>query len=157
MPFGPRTNGLPYCFADFINPEGPAYSVIYRHRFRASEILAEPRVIVAGWAICADTDKEAQKVASSARMTRALLNEGKLIPVPPIDKALQFLSERGPNADTIARPRRAIIGSPATAKRGIAELAILYGADEVMIVTITYDHAARLRSYELIATAFELG
>ena len=89
-------------------------------------------------------------------MTRALLNEGKLIPVPPIDKALRFLSERGPNADTIARPRRAIIGSPAAVKRGIEELADLYGADEVMIVTITYDHAVRLRSYELIAKAFEL-
>jgi alkanesulfonate monooxygenase SsuD/methylene tetrahydromethanopterin reductase-like flavin-dependent oxidoreductase (luciferase family) len=111
---------------------------------------------VAGWAICAETDEEAQRIASSARMTRALLNQGQLIPVPPIEKALEFLAERGPTADSIARPRRAIVGSPSTVKKGIEELAELYGAEEVMVVTITYDHAARRRSYELIAEAFSL-
>jgi alkanesulfonate monooxygenase SsuD/methylene tetrahydromethanopterin reductase-like flavin-dependent oxidoreductase (luciferase family) len=89
-------------------------------------------------------------------MTRALLNEGRLLPVPPVDKALRFLAERGPGADTAARPRRAIIGAPATVKQGIEELATSYRADEAMIVTITYDHAARRRSYELIAEAFGL-
>jgi luciferase family oxidoreductase group 1 len=147
-------NGLPYCFADFINPEGASFAGMYRDRFTPSEVLSAPRLTVAGWAICAETDEEAQRIASSARMTRALLNEGKLIPVPPIDKALRFLAERGPNPDQIARPRRAIIGAPATVKAGIEELANLYGAEEVMIVTITYDHAARRRSYELIAEAF---
>jgi luciferase family oxidoreductase group 1 len=150
-------NGLPYCFADFINPEGAAYAAIYRDRFLASEALAAPRIMVAGWVVCAKTDDEAQMIASSARVTRALLNEGKLIPVPTIEKALRFLAERGPNPDTVAHPRRAIIGSPATVKKGIEELASLYGAEEVMIVTITYDHAARRRSYELIAQAFGLG
>jgi alkanesulfonate monooxygenase SsuD/methylene tetrahydromethanopterin reductase-like flavin-dependent oxidoreductase (luciferase family) len=77
--------------------------------------------------------------------------------VPPIDKALRFLAERGPNHDSVVRPRRAIIGSPAVVKKGLEELAVLYGADEVMIVTITYEHAARRRSYELIAEAFGLG
>jgi luciferase family oxidoreductase group 1 len=149
-------NGLPYCFADFINPEGATYAAMYRDRFTPSQAAAAPRMMVAGWAICAETDEEAQRIASSARMTRALLNEGKLIPVPPIDKALDFLAERGPNPDTIARPRRAIIGAPATVKSGIEALANIYGADEVMIVTITYDHAARRRSYELIAEAFGL-
>jgi luciferase family oxidoreductase group 1 len=150
-------NGLAYCFADFINPDGSAFAAIYRDRFVPSETLATPRLMVAGWAVCAETDEEAQRIASSARMTRALMNEGKLIPVPPIEKALLFLAERGPNPDTITRPRRAIIGSPAVVKRGIEELAGLYGADEVMIVTITHDHAARRHSYELIAEAFELG
>ena len=55
------------------------------------------------------------------------------------------------------RPRRAIIGSPADRRKGIEELAEAYGAEEVMIVTITYDHADRRRSYELIADAFGLG
>lgn len=149
-------NGLPYVFADFINPEGAAHAALYRDRFRASESLAEPRIVVAGWAICAETDEVAQRIASSARMTRALLNQGQLIPVPPIDKALRFLAEHGANADTVARPRRSIIGAPATVKRGIEELAGIYGAAEVMIVTITYDHADRRRSYELIAETFKL-
>jgi luciferase family oxidoreductase group 1 len=143
-------SGLPYVFADFINPEGVSIAAMYRER------AAKPKLMVAGWAICAETDEEAQRLASSARMTRALLNQGQLIPVPPIEKALQFLAERGPNADSVARPRRAIVGSPATVKKGIENLAELYGAEEVMIVTISYDHAARRRSYELIAEAFSL-
>jgi luciferase family oxidoreductase group 1 len=147
-------SGLPYVFADFINPEGASIAAMYRDRFTPSETLKEPRLMVAGWAICAETDEEAQRSAASARMTRALLNQGQLIPVPPIEKALRFLSERGPHADSVARPRRAIVGSPATVKRGIEDLAELYGAEEAMIVTITYDHQARRRSYELIAEAF---
>jgi luciferase family oxidoreductase group 1 len=150
-------NGLPYCFADFINPEGAPYAKLYRDRFCASELLAEPRMIVAGFVVCAETDEDAQQIASSARMTRTLLNQAQLIPVPPIDKALRFLAERGPTPDTVDRPRRAIVGAPAFVKKGIEQLADLYSAKEVMIVTITYDHAARRRSYELIAEAFGLG
>jgi len=145
--------GLPYAFADFINPNGADYAAIYRDRFQPSETLAEPRVIVASFALCAETDEEAQRIASSARMTRALLNEGRLIPVPPVEKALRFLTERGANADSAVRPRRAIIGTPAAVKEGIHKLAELYGAEEVMILTITFDHGARRRSYELIAEA----
>jgi len=89
-------------------------------------------------------------------MTRALLNRGRLVAVPPIETALRFLAEHGPNADSSARPRRAIVGSPATVRKGIEALAAAYGAEEVMIVTITHEHAARRRSYELIAEAFEV-
>ncbi len=150
-------NGLPYCFADFINPDGAQYAKLYRDRFCASETLAEPRMMVAGFAVCAETDEDAQRIASSARMTRALLNQGQLIPVPPIEKALRFLAERGSNPDTVDRPRRAIVGTPAAVKKGLEQLADLYSAEEVMVVTITFDHAARRRSYELIAEAFGLG
>ncbi len=148
--------GLPYCFADFINPNGADYAATYRERFVPSLTLEKPQMMVAGWAVCAETNEEAQRIASSARMTRAMMNAGKLIAVPPVETALEFLEARGSNADTVARPRRAIIGDPATVKRGIEELAALYGADEVHIVTITYDHQARRRSYELIAEAFNL-
>jgi luciferase family oxidoreductase group 1 len=148
--------GLPYAFADFINPDGAGYAATYRESFQPSETLTEARVIVAPWAICAETDDEAQRLASSARMTRALLNRGQLIPVPPIDKALQFLAENGSNADSAARPRRAIIGSPSTVRKGIEAVAEAYGAEEAMVVTITYDHADRRRSYELLAEAFGL-
>lgn len=150
-------NGLPYCFADFINPEGAAYARLYQERFSPSENLTEPRLIVAGFVVCARTDEEAQRIASSARMTRALLNEGKLIPVPTIDRALRFLAERGPNPDSTGRPRRAIVANPEGVKKGIEDLVALYGAQEAMILTTTYDHAARRRSYELLAEAFGLG
>jgi len=123
---------------------------VYRQRAQT------PRMMVAAWAICAETDEEAQRIACSARMIRALLNRGRLIPVPPIEKAQQFLAQNGRNADSAARPRRAIIGSPQTVRRGIEEVARLYQAEEVMIVTITFDHQHRRRSYELIAEEFGL-
>ena len=148
--------GLPYAFADFINPEGAGYAAMYRGKFQPSEALKEPHVIVAGWAICAETDEEAQRLASSARMTRALLNRRPADSRSAHRKGAQFLAENGSNADSAARPRRAIIGSPVTVRKGIEAVAKAYGAEEAMVVTITYDHAARRRSYELIAEVFEL-
>src|SRR2546430_1843228 len=51
--------GLPYAFADFINPHGAAIAARYREEFTPSAALAEPRVTVCGWALCAETDEEA--------------------------------------------------------------------------------------------------
>ena len=123
--------GLPYAFADFINPAGP-----------------DPADIVCVSAICADTDEEAQQLAASGRMAFSMLRMGRPIRVPPVDKALRFLENREP-----PKGRRAVLGSPETVRRGLEEIAAAYKADEVMIVTITHDHAARRRSYELIAEA----
>src|SRR5439155_7229450 len=61
--------GLPYAFADFINRQGAEIAALYRDRFSASDDLAEPRVAVGAWAICAETDEEAQFLAASSRMT----------------------------------------------------------------------------------------
>jgi alkanesulfonate monooxygenase SsuD/methylene tetrahydromethanopterin reductase-like flavin-dependent oxidoreductase (luciferase family) len=66
---------------------------------------------------------------------------------------LRFFEEHGSVTAPITGRRRWILGSPATVRRELDSLAREYGADEVMIVTITYDHAARRRSYELIAKA----
>ena len=60
------------------------------------------------------------------------------------------------SVEALGRRRRSIVGSPSTVRAGIEALAAEYGADEVMIVTITYDHAARRRSYELIAKALRM-
>jgi len=54
------------------------------------------------------------------------------------------------------RGRRVVVGSPATVRAGLEEVAELYGAEELVLVTITYDHAARVRSYELVAHEFGL-
>jgi luciferase family oxidoreductase group 1 len=148
--------GLPYAFADFINQHGAAIAARYREEFVPSEALAAPRLVVCGWALCAETDEEAQRLASSSRMMLRLLHEGRLVAVPPVETALRFLEERGRSPEGSARRRRAIVGAPATVRTGLEALAREYGADEVMVVTITHDHAARLRSYELIAEAFGL-
>ncbi len=145
--------GLPYCFADFINPLGAPFVARYRDEFQPSEWQSEPRVIVAASAICAETDAEAERVAASYRMVGTLFFRGKFIAVPPIEKALRFFAEEGSPAAT---GRRLIVGSPATVRSRLEALAEEYGAEEVMIVTITHRHADRRRSYELIAEAFGL-
>ena len=138
--------GLPYAFADFINPEGAAYAALYRERFEPSVFLAAPRVVVAAWALAAETDALAERLASSSRMLFQLFRQGRLIPVPPVERALEFLA-----ANPAGPARRAIVGAPARVRAGLESLAASYGADEVMVVTITHDHAARRRSYELLA------
>jgi luciferase family oxidoreductase group 1 len=148
--------GLPYAFADFINRDGAAIAQQYLQSFQDTGRNAAPEVVAAAWAICADTDDEAQTLAASSRMTLSFLRRGRLIPVPPPEKALRYLDSQGERKDTPPTGRRAIIGSPETVRAGIERLADDYGAGEVMIVTITFDHAARLRSYELIADAFGL-
>ena len=123
--------GLPYAFADFINPAG-----------------ADPADIVCVSAICAETDEEAQRLASSGRMAFSMLRQGRPIPIPPVDKALRYLGSHPPPSG-----RRAVLGTPGTVRRELEAIAKAYNADEVMVVTITHDHAARRRSYELIAEA----
>jgi luciferase family oxidoreductase group 1 len=147
--------GLPYAFADFINPEGAEIAQLYRDRFRPSARLAAPRTAVASWALAADTVDEAEHLASSSRMTLRLLRQGRLVPVPPPEKAQRFLATQG--AAPPGARRRAIVGDPATVRAGLEEVAVAYGAEEAIVVTITYAHAARRRSYELIADAFGLG
>ena len=129
-----RELGLRYAFADFINPGG-----------------GEAADIVAAWAVCAETDEEAQRIATSARMARAMLRMGRPIPVPPVEKALRFFESRPARE---GGGRRAVIGAPEKVRAGLEELAERYGASEVMVVTITFDHEHRRRSYELIAEVF---
>ena len=85
-------------------------------------------------------------------MSFSLLRQGRLIPVPPVEKALRYLETR----EKTPSSRRAVIGSPATVREGIEAVAAEYGAEEVTLLTITHEHEARRRSYELIAEAFGL-
>jgi luciferase family oxidoreductase group 1 len=144
--------GLPYAFADFINPAGAEIAGLYRREFREGVRLDAPRTVVATWALAADSEEEAVRLSTSSRMAFTMLRRGRLIPVPPPDTAVRFLATEG---DKTAR-RRTIVGTAEQVRAGIEEVAGEYGADEVIVVTITYDHAARRRSYELIAEAFGL-
>jgi luciferase family oxidoreductase group 1 len=145
--------GLRYSFADFINAEGAAIANLYREHFTPSPALAEPVVSVGVWAIAADTDEEAVRLASSSRMAMSMLRQGRLIAVPPVETALRYFEAHGSGQSS---GRRAVLGSPETVRAGIEDVAGEYGADEVLVVSITYEHAARRRSYELIAEAFGL-
>jgi luciferase family oxidoreductase group 1 len=138
--------GLPYAFADFINPRGAEIVASYRQR------AAEPRTAIGVWAICAETDAEAERLATSIAMSFAMLRQGRPIAVPTPERASRYLAQHGDPASG----RRRIVGSPETVRAGIEAVAAEYGTDEVILVTITHDHAARRRSYELIADAFGL-
>jgi luciferase family oxidoreductase group 1 len=148
--------GLPYAFADFINPAGAEIAALYRDRFEPSAELAEPRVMVAVSAISADTGAEAERLASSMRMAITMLRAGSSIAVPTVERALEFLG-RHPSPHALPMGRRAVVGDAAQVKAGLGAVAREYGAEEIMVVTITHDHAARVHSYELLADAFELG
>ncbi|MDQ3721062.1 MAG: LLM class flavin-dependent oxidoreductase [Actinomycetota bacterium] len=143
--------GLPYCFADFINPKGAQIVDDYRGRFAGSERESAPRGAIAIVAICAETDDEAQRLAASHRMAFSLLRRGRLIAVPTVEEGLRYAESRPKRPSS----RRLVLGSPATVRAGIEEAAEEYGVDEVFLLTITYEHEARRRSYELIAE--ELG
>src|SRR5437763_1397006 len=151
--------GLPYAFADFINPGGAQIAAVYRERFSPARDLHAPMTAVGAWVLCAPTDEEADHLASSSRMTLRLLRRGRLIPVPPPEQALEFLAREsagsGPASASLPG-RRGIIGSPEKVRAGVEQLAAEYGADEVIVVTITHDHQARRRSYELLAEAMGL-
>ena len=142
--------GLPYSFADFINPRGAELAHLYRDRFQPSARRDTPWVAVAVSTICAETDEEAERLAASARMAIALMHAGQLIPVPPVEKALAFFAEH----DVPPTGRRAVVGSPETVRTELERVARAYGADELMLVTITHSHEARRHSYELVAGAY---
>ena len=149
--------GLPYAFADFINPRGASITATYREKFMDSDRLLTPENAVAVWAIAADTEEEARTIAASSRMSFKLLRQGRLIAIPPPDKAIRFLRELGEDPlDPAPCDRRTIVGTPDQVQAGIAAAAREYGAHEVIVVAITYAHEARMRSYELIADAFGL-
>jgi len=145
--------GLPYCFADFINPAGADMALEYRRRFRPSRWLDVPHVMVASWAIAAPTGEEARELAAPAAMMFAHLFRGELIAVPSREKALEWLAR---NPDTHRRQRRTVLGTPKEVRAALDGVADEYGADEVMLVNIMSDHGARRRSYELVAAEYGL-
>ena len=147
--------GLPYAFADFINRDGAGIATDYQRRFDPGVRLPAPRTAVATWALAADSEEEAWRLTASSRMAMTLLRRGRLIAVPPVEQALRFLASEG--EEVVGGSRRITAGTPEQVRAGLETIAQQYGADEVIVVTITHDHAARRRSYELLAEAFDLG
>jgi luciferase family oxidoreductase group 1 len=148
--------GLPYVFADFIHPCGEHFTAFYRQHFEPSARLQRPHTGVCVWAVCADTGEEAMWLSLSARMSLLHLFRGRPIQVPPPEAAEEFLKCEGAPFDQLPAGRRMITGSPAGVKAQIEAVAEAYGAQEVFIVNTVYDHAARMRSYELMAQAFQM-
>lgn len=141
--------GLPLSFADFIAVgDGPAICAAYRNQYQPSARHPEPRVSVGVGAICAPTDDEAERLASSVRLWRQVGLRG---PIPSLDEV-----DASPVNPLAVQPGRKpmIVGGPRKVKQQLEELAQSYEAEELVIVSITWDHQARVKSYQLIADAF---
>jgi luciferase family oxidoreductase group 1 len=148
--------GLPYAFADFINPGGVPFAEAYRGRFAAGKRLERPRLAVAVRAVVAPTEEEAERLSTSWRMAFDLLRRGRLIPVPPPEKAQRYFELHEEDVQPQGERRR-LTGTAAQVRADIDETVAAYGAEEAIVVTITHDHADRRRSYELLAAEFGLG
>ena len=146
--------GLPYGFASHFAPDQllPALQ-IYRTRFKPSAQLQKPHVMVGVNIIAAETDQDARRLATTQQMSFANIFRGaRGLSKPPIDDIETYWSPME-KAQAMHMLARSIIGSPATVRQGMDALVAETGADELMIVSDVYDHAMRLRSFELIAAA----
>ncbi len=144
--------GLPYCIADFINSDGLPQAELYKRNFRPSRRLSEPYLMVATWTIAAASRAEAERHALPARMMFAHLIKGELIPVPSVKTAEAWAKDKAPPA----RNRRTVLGSPAEVRAELDTVAAQFGAQEMMLVNIMPDHAARVASYTSIAAEYGL-
>ena len=149
--------GAGLCFAHFIADNGGPESIAdYKARFVPSAHHDVPAASVAVGVVCAETTEEATALASSAALWRLRRRKGENGPVPTVAEASGYtwtgsdLMAAGPAAS------RTIVGDPEQVKNRLSELADRYGVDDLVLVTITHDHAARVHSYELVAKEFGL-
>jgi luciferase family oxidoreductase group 1 len=151
--------GLPYAFAHFIDPTPTRHAVSnYRENFTSLHPHAEPRVILALGAICADTEAEARRLAQSLRLFRKLLLDGGRIgPIATPEEAIERLGcESSYATDRRSEWPRVVVGATEHVRDELVHIAAELHVDELMLVTVVHDHSERVRSYELLAEAFGL-
>jgi len=144
--------GLPYAFASHFAPAQMAEAVsLYRERFRPSERLSAPHVMLGVNVFAAETDAEARRLFSSLRQAFVNLRRGRPGKLPPP------VDDLDADLDPYARAMLArslacsVVGGPETVRRGLQEFAASTGADELMATAQIFDHAARRRSFEILA------
>jgi luciferase family oxidoreductase group 1 len=146
--------GLPFAFASHFAPTDLDRAIaIYRDQFQPSTRLARPHVMAALTVVAADTDAEARRLASSLQQSFIALRTGQPGPLPPPVDDME--SRISPEARALLDQvlACAVIGGPATVEAGLAAFARRTGADELIVATSVFDHAARLRSVEITAQA----
>lgn len=149
--------GTAFAFAHFINADGgEEVARAYRRDFRPSPWLGAPRTGVAVFAVCADTEEQAERLALSRDLFVVRLYTGRPGPYPSVEEALRHPYSDRERLIALHARQRTVAGMPEQVKARLLSLGAAYGADELVIVTITHDPAARLRSYALLAEAFGL-
>ena len=149
--------GLAFSFAHFITPAGGERVIAgYREHFKPSALYPEPHASLCVFVISAETEEEAERQVRSRDLWRLRLDAGRLDPYPSVAEAEAHPYTDAERARVRGNRARSIFGTPPQVKTRLEAIAREYGVDELMILTITHDLAARLRSYELLAEAFGL-
>ncbi|ARS37607.1 LLM class flavin-dependent oxidoreductase [Pontibacter actiniarum] len=149
--------GFAFSFAHFINPVGgPKMVQAYKDHFESSAFLQEPAANVGVFVLCADTAEKAQELQSTMDLLMLRIEKGISAGVPPYeDVQKQQYSEAEQQRISFNR-QRVVSGTKEQVKQQLEALAAQYGVEELVVVTITHSFEDRLRSYELLAEAFEL-
>lgn len=148
--------GLPYAFASHFAPQQMMQAIdIYRRTFKPSGHLAEPYVMLGFNVFAADTDEQAQLLATSWQQSFVNLRSGRPSTLPPPVK--DYMHTLGPAAQDLLNHvlACAAIGSPETVRKQLNDFIQKTGANELMITSNMFDHEARLRSYEITASVRE--
>ena len=149
--------GLPYAFAHFFSPIHTRTAITaYQSSFVSSRYRARPEAMVAVGVICAETEKEAELLSASVRLLQRRIRLGDRSPIASPEAALQELRAMGDATLEEGEFPRYFVGTPSRVRDSLEAMAASLGIEEVVVNTITWDHAARLRSYGLLAEAFHL-
>jgi luciferase family oxidoreductase group 1 len=144
--------GLPFSFAHHFSAANtlPALA-LYRQNFRPSRWLTRPYAMVAVSAICADTDEQARDLAGPSLLSFLRLRQGRPEPLVSPEEAAAYPFTDAEREFVAQRFEGQALGSPQTVAAALADLVERTGADELMLTTMVYDIAERIRSFELIS------
>ena len=144
--------GLPFAFASHFAPDLlPQAVATYRARFQPSAALARPYVMLGLNVFAADTDAEARRLFTSVQQAFVTLRRGEPGPLPPPVDTMEGRWSPAERATAEHALRYAIVGSADTVRTGIVEFVEHERPDEIMATAMIFDHAARLRSFELLS------
>ncbi len=148
--------GLPFSFAHHFSAANtlPALQA-YRARFQPSEVLERPYAMVAVSVICAETDERAHELAAPAGLSFLRLRQGNPGRFPTREEAAAYPYTALDRELIRGRLASMVVGSPQTVLRALSDLQERTAADELMVTTMVHDHADRVRSYELLAGAWD--
>ena len=150
--------GLGFAFARHINPlDAVAVLRAYRATFRPSATHATPEAIIALSVVCAETDDQAEELASSIDLAMTRFNRRiRDLPFPSVEEARAYRYDEEEESLRRLHRNRHVVGSAAHVAEEVRSLVQASGADEVMILTHVHSHEARRRSYTLVAEALGL-
>ena len=144
--------GLPFAFASHFAPDLLQQAVeIYRARFRPSGQLARPCVMLGLNVFAAETDAAARRLFTSVQQAFVNLRRGEPGPLPPPVDTMEGRWSPAEKATAEHTLRYAIVGSAETVRRGLEQFVAQERPDEIMATAMIFDHAARLRSFEILA------